>query len=183
MESDADLAVDAPRKRPDLFLYGPPGAGKSWLGTLLAAQHGYRFEEGDAWLTEDMHASLRAGRGFTQEQRDRYAEVVAQHIREVRAVETRPLVVAQAMLKRRSRKIIAEAHPALLFVRAAADPCVLASRLRRGGNLVDENLGAWMAAELEVDDMDPVVTATSTGIGPTVEEQVLSIVGPVATPS
>jgi len=160
----------------DLFIYGPPGAGKSWIGALLEAQHGYRFEEGDAWLTNDMHESLRAGRGFTQEQRDYYAEVVAQRIGEVRAVETRPLVVAQAMLKRRSRRIIAEAHPGLLFVRAAAEPDVLACRLRRGGNLVDENLGAWMAAELEVDDTDPVVSATSSGAGPTVEEQVLAVV-------
>ncbi|KAJ8600377.1 hypothetical protein CTAYLR_000721 [Chrysophaeum taylorii] len=156
-----------------LFLYGPPGAGKSTLGKYLAATHGFRFEDGDAWLPADMVASLARGEGFSPEQRDRFAQVIIERVGEALEEDPRPLVVAQALLKVRHRESIKKAHPSLLFVRVEADADELSRRLGRGDNLVDDNLGAAMRAQLEITSDDPVVEYAAQG--PPVTAQLDSI--------
>ncbi|KAJ1445705.1 hypothetical protein M885DRAFT_578763 [Pelagophyceae sp. CCMP2097] len=151
----------------DVFVYGPPGAGKSWIGRFLADERGFRFEDGDQWLPKDLRESLRRGKAFTDGQRERFAGVVADELARARDEEARRpagarrIVVAQAMLKARHRGLIAARHPDLLFVLATADAAVLQRRLSGGANLVGGALGAAMAAMVEAGAGNPVIRSAS----------------------
>ena len=142
--------------RPSLFLYGAPGAGKSFLGALLRDEYGYDFAEGDEWLTDDMVASLARGESFTAAQRDAFADVVVDAIRRS---PKRPLVVAQAMFKRSHRARIAAAHPDLRMVRVACDDAVRYERLAARSGGVEAGLGARMVRDLEADEGDFAIDA------------------------
>ena len=157
--AEAEAARVAAPKRPDLFLYGAPGAGKSYLGAKLRDDFGYRFEEGDAWLTADMRASLERGESFTPAQRERFSEVVAERVGAALAEErgARPVVVAQAMFKRAHRRAVAAACPGLVFARVACDEAERSRRLEARGTLVGADLGGRMALDLENDDADATV--------------------------
>ena len=151
---DARISVGGPRV---LYLFGAPGAGKSHVGALLAAHFGCAFHDADAWLPDDLSASLAAGSGFTPEQRDRYYALVGARISELRVAAAaraapRTLVVAQATLKNRHRRMLLSRCPyaRMCWVRAAEGD--VARRLRAGRNLVDAPLGARMAAEFEEPD-------------------------------
>lgn len=155
-----------------VFIYGPPGAGKTTACRYLAEKHGFVFADGDAWLPEDMKESLRRKEGFCPEQRDRFTGIL---IERIGALSGR-VAVAQALLMRRHRERVKRAHPGLLFVRAAADDDELRRRLQQGGNLVDDAEGARMNALLEVDDNDPVVYYRPNG--PSVFDQLDSLLNP-----
>ena len=46
-----------------------------WRGRFFWGQDlGYLFHDGDGWLPMDLRQSLRQGRGFTEEQRDRFVQ-------------------------------------------------------------------------------------------------------------
>ena len=157
--------METGEEAPDLFLYGAPGCGKSFVGALLRDAFGYRFEEGDAWLTDDMHASLERGESFTQEQRVRFSGVVAAKIGDVMAEEAarplrRPIVVSQAMFKRALRRKISDAHPALIFAQVSCDEAVRRSRLEARGTLVGAVLGGKMGRDLEDDAGDPTIRSS-----------------------
>mmetsp|Transcript_7103 Transcript_7103/g.21902 ORF Transcript_7103/g.21902 Transcript_7103/m.21902 type:complete len:220 (-) Transcript_7103:1005-1664(-) len=137
-----------------LFLYGSPGSGKSTVAQWLAEHRGFRYAEGDGWLPEDMRERLRERRGFDPEQRDRFAQVIVERLGQLAGESHRPVVVAQALVKRRHRRLVAASHPGLVFVRVTADDAEIERRLRRGANLVDHRLGAEMRRALELDDAE-----------------------------
>mmetsp|Transcript_118788 Transcript_118788/g.371460 ORF Transcript_118788/g.371460 Transcript_118788/m.371460 type:complete len:206 (-) Transcript_118788:7-624(-) len=149
-------AAGAGGRPPPLYFFGLPGSGKTHCGQLAERELGYAFHDGDAWLPEDLRESLRQGKGFTPEQRDRFAAAIAQQIGKVRAAEAaargpdaRPVAVAQGTFKRRHRDLIRDAHPDIVFVWVRAEDEVRVSRLRAGGNLVDTELGRRMALDFE----------------------------------
>mmetsp|Transcript_22851 Transcript_22851/g.90614 ORF Transcript_22851/g.90614 Transcript_22851/m.90614 type:complete len:129 (-) Transcript_22851:83-469(-) len=75
----------------------------------------------------------------------------------------RPVVVAQALIKRRHREVVRAAHPDVLFVRVTAATSILERRLAWGGNLVDAAVGLRMKALVEADAADPVVDTSRDG--------------------
>ena len=117
---------------PSFFLYGLPGCGKSYVGKKLA-EMGYRFEEGDDWLTGDMRAALSRGEGFTPSQRDAYCDLIIERINTITDEEIhgqrRPLVVAQAMFKRKHRRRIHEKCPQISFIQVKCAEDVRLQRL------------------------------------------------------
>mmetsp|Transcript_38187 Transcript_38187/g.75726 ORF Transcript_38187/g.75726 Transcript_38187/m.75726 type:complete len:197 (+) Transcript_38187:52-642(+) len=166
---EADRGTDAVASKSLLFFFGLPGAGKSFCGRLMEREFGYRFHEGDAWLPEDLRASLRRGQGFTPEQRDRFAAAIADRIdeaklSELRSLTPRPLAVAQAVFKRRHRDIIRKRHPEAKFVWVRSDD-VRFERLAARGNLVDVDLGRRMASDFEPPSEDEVLHVIDNGGG------------------
>jgi len=145
---------------PSLFLYGLPGCGKSFVGRKLA-EMGYRFEEGDDWLTGDMRAALGQGEGFTPAQRDAYCERIIERVNALTNEEIygkrRPLAVAQAMFKRKHRRRIAEACPqiCMMHVKCAEEARLNRLEAREGG--IDAALGAKMRKDFEPSADDPVL--------------------------
>ncbi len=124
---------------PSFFLYGLPGCGKSYVGKKLA-EMGYRFEEGDDWLTGDMRAA-----GFTPSQRDAYCDLIIERINTITDEEIhgqrRPLAVAQAMFKRKHRRRIHEKCPQISFIQVKCAEDVRLQRLEAREEGIGRELG------------------------------------------
>ena len=144
---------------PSLFFFGLPGVGKTHCGEVLRQGFGYDFHDGDSWLPDDLKESLARGHGFTDEQRDRYAEEIARRISEVKEAEAqlsssegraaRPIAIAQATFKQRHRDLIRRAHPDLVFVWVQAAENSRMRRLRERDSVVDVALGRRMTQDFE----------------------------------
>ena len=144
---------------PSLFFFGLPGVGKTHCGEVLHQDFGYDFHDGDSWLPEDLKESLATGHGFTDEQRDRFAEEISRSIFQAKAAEAelaakegrvrRPIAIAQATFKRRHRDLIRRAHPDLVFVWVQAAENSRMRRLRERDDVVDTALGSRMARDFE----------------------------------
>mmetsp|Transcript_28307 Transcript_28307/g.61969 ORF Transcript_28307/g.61969 Transcript_28307/m.61969 type:complete len:208 (-) Transcript_28307:193-816(-) len=177
--SDAHRGIQPPTV---LYLFGPPGSGKSYLGKLLACELTCDFIDADDWLPEDMHLALQKGRGFSQEQRDRYYMLIAERLLERTrdSASSLPVVVAQATIKNRHRHLLLKSVPGICMCWVRAPPEVCVQRLSIGRNLVSSTLGSSMAREFEVPDHDHVSifndSSAVAGVQPssTVDHQLLA---------
>ena len=149
---------------PSFFLYGLPGCGKSFVGKKLA-EMGYRFEEGDAWLSADMRAALSRGEGFTPSMRDAYCDRCIERINAINEEEIhgqrRPLAVAQAMFKRKHRRRIHEKCPQISFIQVK---CAEEERVRRL-EMREEGIDAALGERMKRDFQEGQDTILRTDAG------------------
>ena len=177
VQEESDMPpVEAPP--PSLFLYGLPGCGKSFVGKKLA-EMGYRYEEGDDWLSGDMRAALGRGEGFTPAQRDVYCERLIERVNALTNEEVygkrRPLAVAQAMFKRKHRRRIAKACPQICMVQVKCAEEARIKRLEAREEGIDAALGAKMRTDFEPSADDPVLR-TDAGALPAKLEAELDLI-------
>jgi gluconokinase len=145
---------------------GVAGSGKTTIGTLLASQLGWEFEDGDDLHPAANVAKMHAGVPLTDEDRRPWLDAVGAWIDQQTATG-RPGVIACSALKRSYRDHLLDGRPDLqmIFLRVA-DRDTLAARLQgRHGHffrpeLLDSQLAAVEApvpAErvIVVDDDDP----------------------------
>ena len=151
---------------PSFFLYGLPGCGKSYVGRKLA-EMGYRFEEGDAWLSADMRAALSRGEGFTPSMRDAYCDRCIERINAITDEEIhgqrRPLAVAQAMFKRKHRRRIHEKCPQISFIQVKCAEDVRLQRLEARTEGIDAELGMKMRADFQ-EGQDTILRTDAGGL-------------------
>ena len=151
---------------PSFFLYGLPGCGKSFVGKKLA-EMGYRFEEGDAWLSADMRAALSRGEGFTPSMRDAYCDRCIERINAITDEEIhgqrRPLAVAQAMFKRKHRRRIHEKCPQISFIQVKCAEEERIKRLEARTEGIDAELGMKMRADFQ-EGQDTILRTDAGGL-------------------
>ena len=151
---------------PSFFLYGLPGCGKSFVGKKLA-EMGYRFEEGDDWLSSDMRAALSRGEGFTPSQRDAYCDLIIERINAITDEEIhgqrRPLAVAQAMFKRKHRRRIHEKCPQISFIQVKCAEDVRLQRLEARTEGIDAELGLKMLKDFQ-EGADTILRTDAGGL-------------------
>ena len=116
--------------RPNLFLFGQIGVGKSYLGQRLAEDFGLTFYEGDHDITPAMRTAIAASTPFTPAMRLEFADLLADRIATL-AAATPNFCIAQALFKNNERHHVRARFPDLTFVWVRADPHVIAERLRR----------------------------------------------------
>ena len=143
-------------------LIGPAGAGKSTVGTALAAQLGWRFVDADDYHSTENLAKMHANQPLTDSDRRPWLEAIRAVI--AGAVERdEPTVVACSALKRDYRRILAQNIEAVRFVYLRATPQVLEQRLqKRRGHFAQPALLASQLAALEEPDDALVVDATAS---------------------
>lgn len=92
------------------------------------------------------------------EQRDLYYVLVASHIQELanQPQAAAKIVVAQAAIKNRHRRLLLSACPFLRMCWVRSPEEDRHRRLRAGNNLVGEGLGAYIAQEFEEPDHEHV---------------------------
>ena len=151
---------------PSFFLYGLPGCGKSYVGKKLA-EMGYRFEEGDDWLSADMRAALDRGEGFTPSMRDAYCDRCIERINTITDEEIhgqrRPLAVAQAMFKRKHRRRIHEKCPQISFIQVKCAEEERVRRLAAREEGIDAALGERMKSDFQ-EGADTILRTDAGGL-------------------
>lgn len=106
----------------NIILFGFPGAGKSYIGSLLRDTFGYYFIEGDTFLPQSMLSALNTNTPITDEMRDEFMDVLIGEYNN--AIQTYDKVVlSQTFLQDRHRTRFQHNFPETLFLLVEApDP-------------------------------------------------------------
>lgn len=120
-----------------LVLFGIPGAGKSYVGHLFQDAFGFTFHDADHELPDDMRHALANKLPVTDDMRDRFFKRVIETTRGLDATSER-LVIAQAFMKERHRKLILEHFPHAHFILIESDFELIETRFhQRKDYLID----------------------------------------------
>jgi gluconate kinase len=117
-----------------LFLFGKSGAGKSYVGNIIAQKLGWHVYDADDDITVEMQMALKEKRPFTNEMRDQYFPIVVENILS-RLKLHEHLIVTQGVYKQRHRLYLKSRIPNLELV------FVDASEHSIGGRLVSREKG------------------------------------------
>jgi gluconokinase len=128
---------------------GVAGAGKTLIGSCLAATLGIEFVEGDEYHPPGNVAKMAAGIPLTDDDRAGWLAALAARIGDARRAD-RGLVVAASVLKREYRDVFRAADPAVRFILLVAPRPVIAERLEhRSGHYMPPSLLDSQLAILE----------------------------------
>src|SRR4051812_34317870 len=149
---------------PLIVVAGVSGAGKTTVGSALAARLGTAFVDADALHPEANVAKMASATPLTDEDRWPWLAIVGETLA---AGADSGMVVACSALRRAYRDVIRTAAPTAAFALLEADPAVLAHRVDpRPGHFMPPSL---LASQLEI--LEPLapkergVTVRSMGGG------------------
>ncbi|MGC4085293.1 MAG: shikimate kinase [Vicinamibacterales bacterium] len=145
-----------------IVLVGPAGAGKTTVGTALAAQLGWTFIEAANHLSPAALLDLSAGRRLTDDERAGWLTRV--HAFVARAIDRRePLVLACPALTALDRSHIANGLKPVRFVYLKSNRDALVARLPHGPHRVgrEQQLDDQLAV-LEAPTPDHALTLDAT---------------------
>lgn len=131
------------------MLFGVPGAGKTYVGRVLANITDFHFHDLDQDLPDDMREAIIHKQPVTDAMRDRfYARAIA-ITRALRAAYPR-VAIANTLLKNRHRKQLAAAFPDARFILVKSAPGLIDARFAvRGKYMIDLDDARRMAAAFE----------------------------------
>ena len=116
------------------FLFGLSGAGKNYVGDLLASKTGWPVYHADRDLSPEMRLALAQKQPFTNAMRDDYFARLPALIRQHQQAGL-PLIVTQGAYKQRHRDVLQQHLPHIRFIWVDAPPEMILQRLdnRRQG--------------------------------------------------
>jgi gluconokinase len=118
-----------------LFFFGLAGAGKTYVGQLVAQKFAYYFYDLDQDITPAMKQAIAEKRAFTDEIRDEYFQKISERISALQKEHPR-LLVCQAAYKEKHRQWLKSRHPDLEFIWVQARPEVIVQRLVERGDAI-----------------------------------------------
>jgi gluconate kinase len=131
-----------------IYLFGLTGAGKNFVGDLIGRLSGRFVYHADADMTDDMRAAVAEKKTFTPEMRDRYFEIVANRIAELRRTHPR-LVVTQATYKQQHREYLTAQVPDMDLICVTASDAKIVKNLIHRGDAVTPEYAARMRVNFE----------------------------------
>ncbi len=131
-----------------LFLFGLAGAGKTYLGRLIAERFGYTAYDLDSDLTPEMREAIAAKLPYTEEMRDEFFDVVIRRIAELKVLHPR-LVLMQAAYKERHRIKVRQAYPEIQFVWVDAPLEIIQQRLTARRDAISPEYALSIMANFE----------------------------------
>ena len=112
---------------------GVSGAGKSEIGSRLAARLGVAYIEGDDCHTPGNVAKMAAGLALDDTDRLEWLQILEAQIAAARK-NGASLVLSCSALKRRYRDLLRQGDPALVFVYLAGERDLIAARMQARAN-------------------------------------------------
>ena len=100
---------------PLIILFGPTGAGKTYIGKLLEKEFGYYFYDGDTDLTTEMKQALNSMKVITDQMRQKFISRLINSTDRLCHNHDK-LVVAQTFIKERYRVKLLKKLPQAKFV-------------------------------------------------------------------
>jgi len=100
---------------PLLILFGPTGAGKTYIGKLLEKEFGYYFYDGDSDLTEEMKLALHSMRVITDRMRQKFITRLINSTAKL-AAKHKNLAVTQTFIKNKYRQRLLKRLPQAKFI-------------------------------------------------------------------
>lgn len=100
---------------PVIIIFGPTGAGKTYVGKLIQKEFGYYFYDGDTDLTDEMKSALNRMQPITNAMRDRFINRLLVSIYKLASRQSK-LVVAQTFIKEKYRRQLLKRWPGTKFI-------------------------------------------------------------------
>ena len=100
---------------PILILFGPTGAGKTYIGRLLEKKFGYYFYDGDTDLTQEMKQALNSMKVITDRMRQKFITRLINSTGRL-CHNHEKLVVAQTFIKDKYRVRLLKRLPLTQFI-------------------------------------------------------------------
>lgn len=145
------------------MLFGIPGAGKTYVGRVLAHTFDFHFRDVDQDLPDDMRHAILHKQPVTDAMRDAFFARVIAITRDLRAVYPR-VAIANTILKSRHRQQVAAAFPDARFVLVTSEPEIIADRFAvRGKYMIDLDDARRMAAAFEPPTLPHTVISNVDG--------------------
>jgi carbohydrate kinase (thermoresistant glucokinase family) len=121
-----------------IIVFGLPGAGKTYLASLIHTKFNYYLIEGDDELSPQMIDALEHKVAITSEMRDEFFQKILARILSASSNQEK-VIVSQTYIKHKYRQQIREKFPQAIFIYVEADKEVRRKRLetikRKGYNL------------------------------------------------
>ena len=128
---------------------GTAGAGKSLIGTALAAALNVPFIEGDSFHPQENVAQMAVGVPLTDDSRRGWLLALAVQLRDARAQGTSVVLTCSA-LRRQYRDVLRGGDDSIRFIMLSADAALLRERLTaRTGHYMPASLLNSQLATLE----------------------------------
>lgn len=135
---------------PILILFGPTGAGKTFIGRLLVKEFGWYFYDGDNDLTGEMKQALNSRQIITDRMRQKFISRLINSTVKL-AKKHKNLAVAQTFIKDKYRQRLLKKLPSAQFILIQTAPPI---RHRRRQKRAD-----WPWDETYVRKMDRLFEA------------------------
>lgn len=145
------MSVRLPRAPGIVFLFGLAGAGKSWVGDVLATHTGWHVYHADEDLTDELRHALAEHRPFTDPMRDRYLARVAERIAELR-VRHSHVIVTQGLYRERHRQALRARFADMTLVCVTAPQDLVMQRIRERPDGISEASARALIADFEPPD-------------------------------
>lgn len=111
-----------------LIIFGLPGAGKSYLGTVLQKTFGFFHYDGDKALPMNMKKALLRGQRITDRQRSIFFNRLLQQIKKISA-RKKDIAVSQTFIKEQYRLLFAKNFPNATFLLVRTNTRIREKRL------------------------------------------------------
>jgi gluconokinase len=121
-----------------IFLFGLPGAGKSYIGHLLRQRANIHFWEGDEALSHDMREAVNQEQPFSPAMMEKLTSSIIQQILTLKKQHAL-LVISQAMLIEADRNKISACVGDILYVYVHCPLPLMRERVKRRGDFVTES--------------------------------------------
>jgi gluconokinase len=154
-----------------VLVMGVAGAGKTTIGTALAARLGWRFIDADDYHPPENVAKMKAGIPLEDADRWPWLQTLADQIDRWLAAR-KTVVLACSALKQSYRDVLAQGRPGVRFVHLEGDKALIRRRLdaRRGHYMPAILLDSQFAA------LEPPADAVTVDVAGTPEAIVRGIV-------
>lgn len=131
-----------------IILFGLAGAGKNFVGNILAKEFGFYFLDADELLTSEMIDSTANHKPFTQPMRDQHTQIIIQKIKKL-ALSYENIAIAKALYKEKNRQQVIAALPEAMLIQIDSDPDIISKRVGTRHHLIDKSYAKLISKEFE----------------------------------
>jgi gluconate kinase len=134
-----------------IILFGLAGAGKTYVGNVMAsALPKTVFQDGDEWLTPEMHTAINAKQKFTSSMRRRFVEIM---VDEIKALQNKypehNIVIAQGLYRQENRNFLIKNFPEAVFIEVRSKLENIQRRLQKRNDFISFDYATFLSKGFE----------------------------------
>lgn len=116
-----------------IILFGLPGSGKSFVGTVFQKYFDFYFFDGDLALPKNMKRALNVQSEITNDMRDEFFQRLIKIVKKL-TKQKEKIIIAQTCIKEKYRELLLNHIPDARFILIQTDTIIRETRLDKRKN-------------------------------------------------